>query len=55
MPGMYCTVVEEEEEDVREGRDMTSSDAFGGNLDLAFENITLMKLIVGGGFGHVNA
>ena len=49
-----CTVVAEEE-CVRNGRDMTSADALGGNLQLAFEDVTLTKLIGGGGFGQVNS
>lgn len=38
---------------MREGRDLSSADAFASNLDVPFEELELAKLIGGGGFGQV--
>lgn len=41
------------EEYVREGRDLSSAEAFASNLDVPFDELELTKLIGGGGFGQV--
>ena len=40
-------------EHVRQGRDLSSSEAFAASLDLPFDQLELSELIGGGGFGQV--